>query len=200
MAAIYRYAMDRIGVGEGKLGSDRWFVPGIMNCGLPVYYREMGGYRGAVLWLFSGFFFPFFFFYDGIAGGGGGISSSKRFSEIDHFVLLDSIERIRMTTLFVYLYFCLLFYYFFSISMYRIIWFDFRFSLLCIFNGFDENQTDICINLYLMILVERNIGGYLAWKRVGSLKARVGIFALLVVSAHVVWFSFAAKVKLDSYY
>lgn len=150
MAAIYRYAMDRIGVGEGKLGSDRWFVPGIMNCGLPVYYREMGGYRGAVLWLFSVFFFPFFFFYDGIAGGGGGISSSKRFSEIDHFVLLDSIERIRMTTLFVYLYFCLLFYYFFSISIYRIIWFDFRFSLLCIFNGFDENQTDICINLYLI--------------------------------------------------
>lgn len=48
--------------------------------------------------------------------------------------------------------------------------------------------------------MERNIGGYLAWKRVGSLKARVGIFALLVVSAHVVWFSFAAKVKLDSYY
>lgn len=149
MAAIYRYAMDRIGVGEGKLGSDRWFVPGIMNCGLPVYYREMGGYRGAVLWLFS-VFFSFLFFYDGIAGGGGGISSSKRFSEIDHFVLLDSIERIRMTTLFVYLYFCLLFYYFFSISIYRIIWFDFRFSLLCIFNGFDENQTDICINLYLI--------------------------------------------------
>lgn len=149
MAAIYRYAMDRIGVGEGKLGSDRWFVPGIMNCGLPVYYREMGGYRGAVLWLFS-VFFSFLFFYDGIAGGEGGISSSKRFSEIDHFVLLDSIERIRMTTLFVYLYFCLLFYYFFSISIYRIIWFDFRFSLLCIFNGFDENQTDICINLYLI--------------------------------------------------
>lgn len=149
MAAIYRYAMDRIGVGEGKLGSDRWFVPGIMNCGLPVYYREMGGYRGAVLWLFS-VFFSFLFFYDGIVGGGGGISSSKRFSEIDHFVLLDSIERIRMTTLFVYLYFCLLFYYFFSISIYRIIWFDFRFSLLCIFNGFDENQTDICINLYLI--------------------------------------------------
>lgn len=150
MAAIYRYAMDRIGVGEGKLGSDRWFVPGIMNCGLPVYYREMGGYRGAVLWLFSVFFFLSFFFYDGIAGGGGGISSSKRFSEIDHFVLLDSIERIRMTTLFVYLYFCLLFYYFFSISICRIIWFDFRFSLLCIFNGFDENQTNICINLYLI--------------------------------------------------
>lgn len=149
MAAIYRYAMDRIGVGEGKLGSDRWFVPGIMNCGLPVYYREMGGYRGAVLWLFS-VFFSFLFFYDGIAGGGGGISSSKRFSEIDHFVLLDSIERIRMTTLFVYLYFCLLFYYFFSISICRIIWFDFRFSLLCIFNGFDENQTNICINLYLI--------------------------------------------------
>lgn len=62
-----------------------------------VYYREMGGYCGAVLWLFSVFFFLSFFFYDGIAGGGGGISSSKRFSEIDHFVLLDSIER--MTTL-----------------------------------------------------------------------------------------------------
>lgn len=114
MAAIYRYAMDRIGVGEGKLGSDRWFVPGIMNCGLPVYYREMGGYRGAVLWLFSGFFFPFFFFYDGIAGGGGGISSSKRFSEIDHFVLLDSIGRIRMTTLWLS---CIsIFVYFFIIS------------------------------------------------------------------------------------
>lgn len=149
MAAIYRYAMDRIGVGEGKLGSDRWFVPGIMNCGLPVYYREMGGYRGAVLWLFS-VFFSFLFFLRWNSRGRRGISSSKRFSEIDHFVLLDSIERIRMTTLFVYLYFCLLFYYFFSISIYRIIWFDFRFSLLCIFNGFDENQTDICINLYLI--------------------------------------------------
>lgn len=149
MAAIYRYAMDRIGVGEGKLGSDRWFVPGIMNCGLPVYYREMGGYRGAVLWLFSVFFFLSFFLRWN-SRGRRGISSSKRFSEIDHFVLLDSIERIRMTTLFVYLYFCLLFYYFFSISIYRIIWFDFRFSLLCIFNGFDKNQTDICINLYLI--------------------------------------------------
>lgn len=148
MAAIYRYAMDRIGVGEGKLGSDRWFVPGIMNCGLPVYYREMGGYRGAVLWLFSVFFSFLFFWWN--SWGRRGISSSKRFSEIDHFVLLDSIERIRMTTLFVYLYFCLLFYYFFSISIYRIIWFDFHFSLLCIFNGFDENQTDICINLYLI--------------------------------------------------
>lgn len=26
MDGIYRYMMDRIGVGEGKLGSDRWFV------------------------------------------------------------------------------------------------------------------------------------------------------------------------------
>lgn len=150
MAAIYRYAMDRIGVGEGKLGSDRWFVPGIMNCGLPVYYREMGGYRGAVLWLFS-VFFPFFFFWWNSRGRRGDFIIETILGNRSFCIVGQHRKNTNdYTVTFVYLYFCLLFYYFFSISIYRIIWFDFRFSLLCIFNGFDENQTDICINLYLI--------------------------------------------------
>ena len=49
---------NRYGRREIRIGS----MVRIMNCGLPVYYREMGGYRGAVLWLFSVFFFFFPFF------------------------------------------------------------------------------------------------------------------------------------------
>lgn len=48
---------NRYGRREIRIGS----MVRIMNCGLPVYYREMGGYRGAVLWLFS-VFFSFFLF------------------------------------------------------------------------------------------------------------------------------------------
>lgn len=150
MAAIYRYAMDRIGVGEGKLGSDRWFVPGIMNCGLPVYIIEKWEATVARFYGYSRFFFSFLFFLRWNSRGRRGDFIIETILGNRSFCIIGQHRKNDYIVTFAYLYFCLPFYYFFSISIYRIIWFDFRFSLLCIFNGFDENQTDICINLYLI--------------------------------------------------
>lgn len=121
-----------------------------------------------------GFFFLFSFFY--IIR-----FSSKRFSEVDHFLLFFLL----------FLRFDLIF----SFSLLRIfrsifkirsknnvtqryiIYFTYetfkRRIKLIIFNigsqwsPIDKNQADLYLNLYLIFGFERNIGSYLAWKRVG---------------------------------
>lgn len=101
--------MDRIGVGEGKLGIGSMAPPCIMNCGfLPVYYIEkweatVARFYGSVL-VFPSFFS--FLFYDRGEGGGDFIVETNILRILDHFVFIRKND-----TLFVHIFIILIFIY-----------------------------------------------------------------------------------------